>query len=142
MLDGTEQAIAVVTYYDQNSKRATLIYGYEKLLKEKIRFKVGPGVVLKLKYITEADGRMRVLQAEKTSFHTELDYAKVIQGTIKKRDEWLFAFMHYGNQKAYVSPQTVNKYHVTDGENVRSLIVYDYDRKREKWDWVVTSINR
>lgn len=83
LLDGTEQAIAVVTYYDQNSKRATLIYGYEKLLKEKIRFKVGPGTVIKLNYITEADGRMRVLQAGKTTFPTGLDYAKVVQGTIK-----------------------------------------------------------
>ena len=142
LLDGTEEAIAVVTYYDQNSKRATLIYGYEKLLKEKIRFKVGPGTVLKLNYITEADGRMRVLQAGKTPFPTDLDYAKVVQGTIKKRDEWSFAFMYYGDQKAFVSPQTVNKYHVKDGENVKCLIVYDYDKKKEKWNWVVICINR
>jgi tetratricopeptide (TPR) repeat protein len=142
LLDGTEQAIAVVTYYDQNSKRATLIYGYEKLLKEKIRFKVGPGAVIKLNYITEADGRMRVLQAGKTTFPPGLDYAKVVQGTIKKRNESSFAFMHYGDQKAFVSPQAVNKYHVTNGENVKCLIVYDYDKKKEKWNWVVISINR
>jgi hypothetical protein len=142
LLDGTEQAIAVVTYYDQNSKRATLIYGYEKLLKEKIRFKVGPGAVIKLNYITEADGRMRVLQAGKTTFPPGLNYAKVVQGTIKKRNESSFAFMHYGDQKAFVSPQAVNKYHVTNGENVKCLIVYDYDKKKEKWNWVVISINR
>ena len=52
------------------------------------------------------------------------------------------AFMHYGDQKAFVSPQIVNKYHVTDGENVKCLIVYDYDKKKEKWNWVVISINR
>lgn len=142
LLDGTEESIAVVTYYDQNSKRATLVYGYEKQIKEKIRFKVGPGAVLKLNYITEADGRMRVLHAGKTPFPTNLDYAKVVQGTITKRDEWSYAFMHYDDQKAFVSPQVVNKYHVTDGENLKCLIVNDYDRKKGKWSWVVISINR
>ncbi len=142
LLNGTEESIAVVTYYDQNSKRATLVYGYEKQIKEKIRFMVGPGVVLKINYIIEADGRMRVLQTGKTPFPTDLNYAKVVQGTIKKRDEWLFAFMHYGDQKAFVSPQIVNKYHIKDGESVKCLIVYDFDKKKEKWNWVVISINR
>lgn len=142
LLNGTDETIAVVTYYDPNSKKATLVYGYEKQLKEKIRFIVGPGAVLKLNYVIEADGHMRVLQAGKTPFPTDLNYAKVVQGTIKKRDDWPFAFMHYGDQKAFVSPQIVNKYHVTDGENVKCLIVYDFDRRREKWNWVVISINR
>ena len=142
LLGGTEEAVAVVTYFDPNSKRASMVYGYEKQLKEKIRFKVGPGVVLKLNYITEANGRMRVLQASKTQFPSDLNYAKVVQGTIKKREEWPYAFMHYGDQKAFVSPQVVNKYRITDGENLKCQIVYDYDKKKERWNWVVISINR
>lgn len=142
LLDGTEETIAIVTYYDQNSKKSTLVYGYEKQMREKIRFKVGPGVVLKLNYITEADGHMRVLQAGKSSFPTNLNYAKVVQGIIRKRNEWPYAFMHYDSQKAFVSPQTVNKYHVQDGESVKCLIVYDYDKKKNNWNWVVISINR
>ncbi len=85
---------------------------------------------------------MRVLQARKTPFPIHLDYAKVVQGTIKKRDEWAFAFLHYSDQKAYISPQIVNKYHFTDGENVKCLIVFDYDKKKGKWSWIVISINR
>lgn len=141
LLEGTEEAIAVATYYDHNSKKATLVYGYKKLLKEKIRIKVAPGAILKLNFINDADGRIRVLQAGKTSFTTNLDYAKVVQGYIKKREEWAFAFLHYGDQKAFISPQTVNKYHVIDGENVKCLIVFDYDKKKDKWGWVVISIN-
>ena len=85
---------------------------------------------------------MRVLQAGKSSFPTNLDYAKVVQGIIRKRNEWPYAFMHYDSQKAFVSPQTVNKYHVQDGESVKCLIVYDYDKKKDNWNWVVISINR
>lgn len=142
LCEGTEEAVAIVTNFDPKSHKATLIYGKEKRMVQRLRFKIGPGVVLKINYITETDGNQRILSANQTPFPTNLDFAKVVEGSIKKRDEWAFAFFHYGDEKAFVAPNTVNKYNVKDGEFIKALVVYDYDRKKEKWNWICLSVKR
>ena len=136
----TEEAVAVVTYIDSNTQKVTMIYGYEKRMSQKLRFRVGIGVTLKLNYSINSDGKPRILSAGKCEFPTDFNYAKVVEGTIKKRSEWAFAFLHYGDEKAFVSPNVVNKYNVSDGEKVKCLIVYDFDKKKKSWSWVVVSI--
>ena len=142
LCEGTEEAVAVVTYFDPKSSIATLVYGKEKRMFQKLRFKVGAGAVLKINYVTEADGNLRILRASQTQFPIDLNFAKVIEGTIKKREEWGFALLHYGNEKAFVTPNTVKKYNVVDGETIKALVVYDYDRKKENWNWVCISVKR
>lgn len=139
---GTEETVAVVTYFDPKSCKATLIYGKEKRMVQKLGIKVGAGAVLKINYVTEADGNLRILSTSQTPFPKDLNFAKIIQGTIKKREEWDFAFLHYGNDKAFVTSNTISKYNVVDGEIIKALVVYDYNRKKEKWNWVCISIKR
>ena len=141
LCEGTEEAIAIVTFVDQKSQKAYMIYGQEKRMSQKLRFKVGPGTVLKINYIVEGDGRPKILNAGKAQLPTDLTYAKVVDGKIKKRNEWNFAFMHYDNKKCFVPPKVVTKYGVVDGQDVRCLIVYDYDKSKETWNWVCLSIN-
>ena len=141
LCEGTEEAIAIVTFVDQKTQKAHMIYGQEKRMAQKLRFKVGPGTVLKINYIIDGDGRPKVLNAGKVQFPTDLTYAKVVEGKIKKRDEWNFAFMHYDNKKCFVPPKVATKYGVVDGQNVKCLIVYDYDKGKETWNWVCLSIN-
>lgn len=142
LLNGTQEMTGIVTYYDQNSKRANVVIGYENQIKDKIRFKVYPGSVLKLNYITEPDGHIRILHAIKSSLPNDLSYAKIIEGKIKKSVEWPYAFLIYEDDKAFLSPQIVSKYDIKDGENMKALIVYDYDKRKQNWSWVVISINR
>ena len=59
---------------------------------------------------------------------------------IKKRNEWNYAFMHFDNKKCYVHPSVVAKYGISDGQTVKSLIVYDYDKKKEEWNWICLKI--
>ena len=118
-----------------------MIFGQEKRMSQKLRFKVGPGTVLKINYIIDGDGRPKVLNAGKAPFPTDLTYAKVVDGKIKKRDEWNYAFMHYDNKNCFVPPKVVSKYGVVDGQDVRCLIVYDFDKSKETWNWVCLSIN-
>ena len=47
----TEEAIAVVTFVDPNSQRSTMVYGYEKRMSQRLRFKVGAGWTIKLNYV-------------------------------------------------------------------------------------------
>lgn len=138
----TEEAIAVVTYFDPRTKKATLIYGKEKRMTQKLHFNVGTGTVLTINYITDADSKQKILSANQTSFPKDLDFAKVVEGVVKKREEWAYAFLFYANEKAFVAPNTVNKYNVTDGETIKALVVYDYDKKKEKWNWICLSIKR
>ena len=82
------------------------------------------------------------MSSVKCQIPSDLNYAKLVEGTIKRRDEWSFAFLHYGNEKAFVSPNIVNKFQVSNGENVSSLVVYDFDKKKDSWNWVSIMINR
>ena len=142
LCEGTEEAIAIVTYVDSNSQKATLIYGYEKRMAQRFRFKVGAGAVLKINYITEPNGQPRVLSAGKTQFPANLNYAKVVSGIIKKRPNKDFAFLKTNGEDIFVAPNIVSRYNLSDGEQVKSLVVYDYNRKKNLWDWTCISINR
>ena len=49
--------------------------------------------------------------------------------------------MHYDNKKCFVPPKVVTKYGIVDGQDVKSLIVRDYDKGKETWSWVCLSID-
>ena len=143
LCEGSEEAIAVVTFVNQNTHRAYMVYGYQKRMSQRLRFRVGPGTVLKINYVVDGDDRPRVLSAGRAQFPTDLTYARVVDGRITKRNNHPFAFIQYNNNEtAFIAPDTVTKYNVSDGEEVRALIVYDYNRRQESWDWTCVSINR
>ncbi len=140
--EGAEEAIAVVSYYDEQYKKFTLIYGKEKRIVQKLRIKAGIGVALKINYLMEADGSQRILTVSKTNLPNNLDYAKVVEGKVKQHEEWAYAFLKYEKEKIFISPATVSKYNLKDGEIIKALVVYDYNRKKEKWNWVCISVKR
>ena len=142
LCNGSEEAVAVVTYVDDTTHRATLIYGKEKRLSHKLRFKVGPGAVLKINYINEPNGQTRVLSAGQTSFPLDLDYAKIVEGTVSKKEDNKFAFLKTENADFFISPNIVKRYNLQNNDCLKGLIVYDYNRKREKWEWTCVSTNK
>ena len=137
----TEEAIAVVTYVDPNIQKIAMVYGFEKRMFQRLRFKVGVGATLKLNFVIESNGKLRILNAVKCKFPSDLNYAKVVEGAIKRKSDWPYAFLLYGNEKAFVAPSVANKYNVKDGQAVKCLIVYDFDKKKNSWNWIVISIN-
>ena len=139
---GTEEAIAIVTHIDAYSQKATLIFGKQKRMIQKLRFMIGAGVVLKINYISEPDGRNRLLSTTQTNFPNNLNYAKVVEGTIKKREDKDFAFLKTNGGDFFIAPNVVSRYKLHDNESAKSLIVYDYNRRRETWDWTCISINK
>lgn len=138
----TEEAFAVVTYVDPNSPKTAMVYGFEKRMTQGLRFKVRVGTTLKLNFVIESNGKQRILNAGKCKFPSDLDYAKVVEGIIKRKNDWPYAFLHYGNESLFVAPPVASKYNLKDGETVKCLIVYDFDKKKDLWNWVVISINR
>lgn len=142
LCDGAEECIAVVTYVDQNSHKSSLIYGYEKRIAQKLRFKVQIGNILKLHYVTDKEGRMKALSSTKVQLPADLNYAKHVEGTIDKREDKEFAFLKAGNARCFVAPAVVKKFNLKNGDNVKSLIVYDYDKKKESWNWVCVNVKK
>lgn len=140
LCEGAEESTAIVTFVDHKSQKAYLVYGKEKKTSQKLRIKVASGSVLKVNYIIDANGRPKVLNVCNTELPSDLAYAKVVDGKIKKREGWNFAFMYCDNIKSFVPPTVVGRYNVVDGQNVRCLIVYDYDKSKNSWSWVCLSI--
>lgn len=138
----TEEAIAVVTHVDPNSQKAAMVYGFEKRMSHRLRFKVETGVTLKLNFVIESNGKQRILNAGKCQFPSDLNYAKIVEGTIKRRRDWPYAFLYYGSEQAFVAPLVASKYNVKDGETAKCRIVYDFNKKENSWNWIVISVNR
>lgn len=142
LCDGAEECIAVVTYVDPNSHKSFVIFGKEKRTVQKFRFKVHIGKTLKLHYIADKEGRMKVLSSSPVHLPSDLDYAKYIEGMIEKKDDKEFAFLKSGSVNCFVSPSIIRKYNLKNGDKVNSLIVYDYDKKKEAWNWVCVNITK
>lgn len=153
---GAEECVAVVSRIEPLSHRCSLIYGYKKNMSTKLGGKVYAGDVLKLHYTKDqispnpsrdASGnlsnpveRIRIIQSENTSLPTELDYAKIVDGTIIKRDDRNFAFLKSDSISSFIPPALVNKYGLHDGDKVKSIIVYDYNKKKETWNWICVTM--
>ena len=142
LFDGAEEAIAIVVYFDQNSHKSAIIYGKEKKMSQKLRIKVFPGNILKINYVIDTDNKPRVMEANKASLPDNLDYAKFVEGVVDKRDDKPFAFLKVGNNRYFVSPRIVNEFNVQNGETIRGLVVYDYDKKKGTWNWTCLTIKR
>lgn len=140
LCEGANEALAVVSNVDPNTNRVTLIYDYEKLITQKLPLKVGIGVVLKISFIIESDGKARILKADPAPFQNGLSHAMVIEGTISKRANQEFAFLITKEKQAFISPQLVQKFHLQDYETIKALIVYNYNKKKSAWGWVCLSI--
>lgn len=142
LCDGSEEAVAIVTYVDPNSHRASLIYGKKKRMGQKLRFRVNPGDVLKINFINDSDGKVKVFNASKITLPVNLDYAMFAEGVVEKRDDKQFAFVKVGQNRCFMSPATVQKYNVRNGESIKTLVVNDYDKKKETWNWVCLTVKR
>jgi hypothetical protein len=142
LFDGAEEAIAVVTYIDPQSHRASIVYGYEKRLSQRLNHKVIIGDTLKIFYVFDSNGKPRILSSIRCKLPDDLNYAKHVEGTVRKRNDSNHAHIRYGNENAFLSSNLVSKYKVTDGETVKCRITYDYDKKRESWNWVCVKIRK
>lgn len=142
LCEGTAEAIALVTYIDPNNQRATIVYGLRKRMAYKFRFKVGVGSILKINYTQEADERINIVNAVKTNLPNDLEHIKVVDGIVNKQDRNDFAFMKSSVGTCFISANMVQRYNVVNNERIKALVVLDYNRKKDNWNWVCISIKR
>lgn len=142
ILHGTQEALAVVVHYDSNSKKTTLIYGYEKQITKKLKIKVSVGDVLKINFIEENDSKISILSAKKATMSSNLEYAKIVKGVIRKRDDKDFAFLTTSTGDIFISPAIVLKHKIKNSDNVKCLAVYDFNRKNQVWNWCCVDVKK
>ena len=140
LCDGAEECIAVVTYINSQNHRASMVYDHEKMMTQKLRFKVAIGDILKLHYIKDKEGRIKILKGEKIQLPNDLSYAKYVKGSIEKRDDKDFAFLRSDLISSYIHPTLVQKNKLKQGDSVKCLIVYDYNQKKESWNWICVTV--
>lgn len=96
----------------------------------------------KMHYIRDNEGRMKIISSTKFQLPPNLNYAKYVEGKINKRDDKEFAFLKSDSVSCFVSPNIVKKHNLKNGDNIKSLIVYDYDKKKNAWNWVCVNAKK
>lgn len=140
LLEGTKEALAVATYFNLESKKCALIYGFKRKTMQKLRFKVSPGEVLRINFVPDGEGRVKILNSTKVKDFDELPYLKVTDGIIRKRPDKNFAFLKSSISDCFISPQIVESYKLQDADHVKALIAYDFDKKNNEWNWICIKI--
>lgn len=139
----TKECIAVVTYVDTKNQKFFLVYGHQLKMvqKLKVKFKVNIGSVLRIKYFIDSNNRPKIFNTMKCSLHSDLPYAKKVEGVVQQySNNKSFAFLKTNSLKCYISPNIMQKYNLNNNDNVRALIVYEYDKKKDSWNWICVKI--
>lgn len=109
---------------------------------QKLRTRVNAGMVLKINYVEDQEGHPKVINSARTNLPADLTYAKYVEGVVNKRADKNFAFLKCGFKDYFISPNVVLHFNVQNGEQVKSLAVYDYNRRNDNWDWTCVTIIR
>lgn len=140
----TENTQAVVTYVDTQSKRVAFIYGIRKKQTARYsnwKFSPSEGMTINIKFITEGQN-IKVINAEPYIGAVSVPYLKEVNGIVDKRQENPFAFIKTGPDKYFISPSVVSRYNLKGGESVNAAIAFDFNKKKEEWNWTCVSINK
>ena len=137
---GANTSIAVVTYVDFTKKRASLIFAEKSRVTvpfSKFGFKVTEGMLLELQWMPDANGSITIVNTKVTtpSALQGVTYIRKIEGTIFKRDNMPFAFVKKDKFQCYIKPELVREKQLTDKDKVSALVVLDYNKKKDSWDW-------
>lgn len=142
LCEGTEETTAVVTYVDTKTHRSILVYGKEKFMSQKLHIKVQQGTVLKINYVNQADSKPQIICIQKIPLAEELDFVKTVEGNIVKREDKEYAFLKTRAKDYFIAPNIVKKFELHNHDIVRAMVVWDYNKKKEIWDWTCVNIKR
>lgn len=146
-----KQTYGVVTYVEHTDKKghnkahkktvATVVYGMKKRTVCKVSDNVAQGTIVNLIYEDSQNGEIKVVSASVVkSFVNDLDFMKVVSGTVSKQQDKEFAFLKSGRQSYFISPNITKKHNLVNGENRRCKFVFDYNKKKDQWDWSCISV--
>lgn len=129
---------AVVTYVDEVKKRASIIFGRERRCSIKIQKKIKIGMLINVKYEDEGEGKLNIIgySIRQDIPESANSYIREVTGVISKQEGRNFANLHVGKLRCFVPPAIVERLHIEDKQEAKALITYDYNKKKDCWNWV------
>lgn len=109
---------------------------------QKLHNRVSVGDVLNLHLVKEKDGEVIITRLEKSTLPKSLNYAKYVNGIINKKEDKEYASLTANSVVCFVPPDIVKKSGITNGNMVRSLIVYKYNKKKALWNWCCVKVKK
>lgn len=137
-----KECIAIVASINPLNKKVSIIYGYKQIMYQKLHNRVSVGDVLNLHLVKEKDGEVIITRLEKSTLPKSLNYAKYVNGIINKKEDKEYAFLTANSVVCFVPPDIVKKSGITNGNMVRSLIVYKYNKKKALWNWCCVKVKK
>ena len=146
LFQDANESIAVVTYVDEVKKRTFLVYGKEQracIRTSDLKLHPKEGLLLKLRWMPGERG-INVVNAEtlKLSAFRNLPYVRYIEGTLDKHPDRPFAFINQGNVSCYIRPDLLDGRNLNGGEVVFVLAVWDYNKKKNAWNWTCVKLKK
>lgn len=145
---GANKSVAVVTYIDNERKRVALVYGKEQRAMvnlSNLNVSVKEGTPLIIHWLPLKDKRINVVDAELIKSAVPFEgctYVKLLRAKVIKREDKQFAFIKVDNVGYYISQDLVKKHALKGGENISTLAVYNYNKKKDEWSWSCVSMKK
>ncbi|MBR4367418.1 MAG: hypothetical protein IKP43_11645 [Bacteroidaceae bacterium] len=140
----------VVTYVNQEKKIATLVYDYQRNAFFKFSDSLEglqSGDVVKFKAEFKAGGEnVKVVSAQIIDSMPETDFYRTVKGTVSTNFLGTSFFLNTDDETIYV-PNTVFDNNDVNrslyvGDEITCRVAYAYNRKQDRWNWVVVRIIR
>ena len=140
----------VVTYVNYEKNIATLVYDYQRnaffKFNESLQ-NLQAGDVVKFKAEFKAGGEnVKVVAAQIIDAMPETDFYRTVRGTVSINPQGTSFFLNTEEETIYV-PNTVFDNNDANrclyvGDDITCKVVYAYNRKQDRWNWVVVKIIR
>ncbi len=140
----------VVTYVNVEKSIATLVYDYERIAFFKFNeatdeYHVGDVVKFKAEFKAGGDN-VKVVSVETIDSMPENNFYRTVRGVVSTSLSGTSFFLNTDDETIYV-PNTVfdnndPNHRLYVGDEISCRVVYAYNRKQDRWNWVVVRILR
>ena len=146
LINGSQESIAIVTFVDHEKYLAYIVYGNKKSARtrlKKIGENVQEGSIRRIFWNHGVDGNSIMIEGAEQATADDikgLDYIKIIEGTVLRRDGKNFAFISDGSTRCFINPTLVSRHNLSNGTRIKAIATLKFNKKQGTWDWDVVTL--
>lgn len=100
------------------------------------------GMPLKLRLIEESDEPMLKVASVRVVPSISNDFCRVVKGDVSANPARTAYFLNVGRESFFIPFDLISQNGIEVGDEVSSLIAYDYNKKKEEWGWKCVTIEK
>lgn len=138
-----EEFQAIVSFVNVEKKIATVITGNKQIgffNFERFHLMLKVGNVLNIRANNQS-GYINVVSLRKVDSIDDNDYYKTINAIVSSTDEGRL-YVEYDSRRLFLSDQVLKGVEIEVGEELTIKILFDFNKKYEKWGWRCISIKK